>query len=172
MNGSTNQPGRSGTCRDLRQQFQAYLDGDLERERSLELFLHVRDCPECHAELETLKGLFARLDALSAVPVPEDFDARILANVPYAAYREMEPLRRERVPVYLEEAFLPALVRSPFARAGGVIVAGGLAAGLLSGALPDLAGVVAVAGLIPEALVRAQRLARRLHPAAERTGGA
>jgi len=167
-----NQPDRSGTCRDVRRQFQEYLDGELERERSMGLFLHVRECAECRGELEGLRALIARLDALDRVEAPADFDARVLASVPYAAYREMEPIRRERVPVFLEENFLPAIVRARSVRGVGGALAAVLATGLFGGYLPDWAGLVAGAGILPEVLVRAQRLGRRLLPAAERSGGA
>ncbi|MHB8078124.1 MAG: anti-sigma factor family protein [Candidatus Krumholzibacteriia bacterium] len=160
---------RPGGCRAFRADFQAYVDGGLTRERSLELFLHARDCRECAAELAAVKALFARLDALPPVAPPADFEARILASVPYAAYRAMEPLRRERVPVYLEENFLPAPLRAPLVRAAGVALAVVTGAGLLGGRWPDIAVVGLLVGLLPEAAVRLQRLARRRYGRVERS---
>ncbi len=171
MNGSDSRSGRSAVCAQAREQFQSYVDGDLERERGLELFLHVRDCEDCRAELDAHKRLVAALTSLRTPAVPADFDARVLANVPYAAYRALEPLRRARVPVYLEESFLPAAVRAPVTRIGGLVVAASLAVGLALGAVPEVSAVPMGLALLPEALVRAQRLGRRLRPALERTGG-
>lgn len=169
MDGNLDHPERPDTCRALRADFQAYVDGDLARERSLEVFLHARECRECAAELAAVKHLFAQLKALPPLSAPADFDARVLAAVPYAAYRAMEPLRRERVPVFLEETFLPAPLRAPLVRAGGLALAAVAGAGLLSGSLPDLAIVGLLGGLLPESLVRLQRLVRRRHGHAQRS---
>ena len=169
MTGNLKQPDRPDVCRALRADFQAYVDGDLARERSLEVFLHARDCQDCAAELAAVKALFAQLNALPPVAAPADFDARVLASVPYAAYRAMEPLRRERVPVFLEETFLPAPLRAPLVRGVGVALAVVTGAGLLSGRWPDLAFVALLGGLLPEAAVRLQRLARRRYGHAQRS---
>ena len=169
MNRNLKQSDRPDVCRALRADFQAYVDGDLARERALEVFLHARDCRDCASELAAVKELFAQLDALPPVAVPADFDARVLAAVPYAAYRAMEPLRRERVPVFLEENFLPALLRAPLMRGAGVAMAVVTGAGLLSGRWPDLAVVALLGGLLPEAVVRLQRLARRRYGHVQRS---
>lgn len=160
---------RADACPAFRADFQAYVDGDLARERSLEVFLHARDCRGCAAELAAVKALFAQLKALPPVTPPADFDARVLASVPYAAYRAMEPLRRDRVPVFLEEDFLPAPLRAPLVRGAGVVLAIVSGAGLLSGRWPDLFVVPLLGGLLPEAVVRLQRLARRRYGHVQRS---
>lgn len=169
MNGHLKQPDRPDVCRALRADLQAYVDGDLARERALEVFLHARDCQGCAAELAAVKELFAQLNALPPVSVPADFDVRVLAAVPYASYRAMEPLRRERVPVFLEEGFLPAPLRSPLVRGAGVALAVVTGAGLVSGRWPDLAVLALLGGLLPEVAVRLQRLARRRYGHAQRS---
>ena len=100
------------SCPDCRLGLQDYLDGTLEKKQSVAVFLHLRECASCRHEHEALRAVFACLDTLPAVEAPADFDAAILASVPYAAYQAMEPLRRERVPVFLEDHFLPAWLRS------------------------------------------------------------
>lgn len=169
MKGSVCQPDRSEECRECRVQLQAYLDGDLSRERSLAVFLHVRGCAECRSELDELKRLVIGLSNLPSLEVPAGFDEAVLKAVPYDHYREMAPLRSPRVPVYLEEAFLPAAVRAPVVRASGLVVAGVAALGLLAGWLPVSGGVAVAVGLLPEVLVRLQRLARRTRLALKRT---
>jgi anti-sigma factor RsiW len=171
VNGTTHQPGRSAICAQCVAQLQDYLDGNLERELSLRFFLHLRECSACQGELEELKRVVQRLESLPEVPVPADFDARILSSIPYAAYRAMEPIRRERVPVFLEETFLPAAVRSPVVRMAGLAAAAVAGAGLAAGRLPDWSAAVCALGLVPELLVRLQRLARRARLAQERSGG-
>jgi len=76
-------------CRQTRDRMQDYLDQTLPKRESLAVFLHVRECGECSAQLATLQSLYARLDALPPLEAPTDFDARVLAAVPYAAYRAM-----------------------------------------------------------------------------------
>ena len=139
---------------------QEYLDGTLEKTRSLQFFLHLRDCSACQAEHDAMQALFGMLDNLPEHEAPADFDAKILASVPYEAYRAMEPIRRERVPVYFEEEFLPALVRSPLARVvGAAVAAGGLVAGQVTSGL-ETVSLVSLLGLLPEVLVRLQGLGR------------
>lgn len=112
--------------------------------------------------------MFTRLDALPSLEAPADFDASVLASVPYAAYRAMEPLRRERVPVFLEEQFLPAWLRSRATRVTGLVAAAGAVGAWLAGAgaagQPGeaLLPAVALAGAVPELVVRLQGVGRRL----------
>lgn len=166
MNGkehnSATESGGPLACHDCRDGLQEYLDGTLEKKQSLRFFLHLRDCSECQAEHTLLQGMFTMLDSLPDHEVPADFDDAILASVPYAAYREMEPLRRERVPVYLEEHFLPQFVRSRVTRLSGlgVTVVAVTATVVLDG--PAWLPVAAAAGVLPELLVRLQGLGRRV----------
>jgi anti-sigma factor RsiW len=169
MNGSTPHSERPDLCRRYSGLFQDYLDGDLAKPTSLELFLHLRECSACQTELEQTKQVFQALGSMPPVPVPEDFDAKILKAVPYEAYRQMEPIRRDRVPVFLEEDFLPAPIRATTTRWAGGLLAGFATLGLIMDWLPDLALVVVIGGLIPEALVRMQRFGRRLTLSGQRS---
>jgi anti-sigma factor RsiW len=157
-------------CRECVDGLQEYLDGSLEKTRSLQFFLHLRECPRCQTEHDAMQALFGILDTLPDHEVPADFDAKILASVPYEAYRAMEPIRRERVPVYLEEEFLPAYVRAPVTRIVGVMVAaGGVAVGRTLGL--ETLGVISLLGLVPELLVRLQGVGRRAALAVRRSEG-
>jgi len=156
-------------CADCQAQLQDYLDGTLPRGLSLELFLHVRKCDVCRGQLEEMRALIGRLESLPPIPPPPGFDERVLAAIPLEAYRRMEPLRRDRVPVFLEESFLPAFVRSPLTRAGGAVLAALLAAALTAGWLPDATALLLPVTLAPELLVRVQRFARRRRLASERS---
>jgi len=156
-------------CADFREQIQEYLDGSLPKSRSLELFLHLRVCATCQAQLEEMKRIFHLLDTLPAAEIPADFNEKVLSAVPYQGYKEMAPLRRERVPVFLEEEFLPAVVRAVPFRLSGMTLAIVATAGLVSAWLPDSVSLVVVAGVLPEALVRLQRIARRLTVALRRS---
>jgi hypothetical protein len=81
----------------------------------------------------------------------------------------MAGLRRARVPVFLEREAMPAWVRSPITRIGGVAVAVVGAAAHLAGVAPD-AALVALVGLAPELSVHLQTLARRAVLAATQAG--
>jgi len=106
----------------------------------------------------------ALLEALPEREPPVDFDARVLAAVPYDSYRAMAGLRRARVPVFLERESLPAWLRSRVVRFGGATLAAAALAARVTGLVPDTAVSVAVmaAGLLPEIIVAAQGVARRL----------
>jgi len=148
-------------CGDIGGRLQEYLDGTLGKTESLTVFLHLRDCEACSQEHEAVQRLFAALDTLPELEVPAGFDAPILEAIPLAAYRAMEPLRRERVPVYLETTYLPAWVRSPAVRLFGLVVT---LLGVLSLGVADAPAVVlvpALAGAVPEIMVRVQAMARR-----------
>lgn len=93
------QPPTPPDCRQTRDRMQDYLDQTLPKRESLAVFLHVRECGECSAQSATLQSLYEQLNGLPPLEAPADFDARVLAAVPYAAYRAMAPLRSPRVPV-------------------------------------------------------------------------
>jgi anti-sigma factor RsiW len=169
MNRDSTQHSHSDICRRNQELFQDYLDGALPKTQSLELFLHLRECQKCDAALAELKQVIELLDGLPPAKLPENFDERILASVPYEAYREMEPLRRDRIPVYLEEDFLPAFLRAASTRISGAVVAVAVAAGLAASWLPDPAIVVVIGGLIPEGVVRLQQAARKFSLVSQRT---
>ncbi|HOX26589.1 MAG TPA: zf-HC2 domain-containing protein [Candidatus Krumholzibacteria bacterium] len=149
-------------CAECERRLQDYLDGGLAKPESMQIFLHVRECARCAAELKRLEDLVALLEALPAHEPPRDFDARVLAAVPYASYRAMARLRRARVPVFLEADRLPAWIRSPAVRYGGLAAAAVAAAAAVTDLAP--AGVLAIAavGLVPEAATLLQGLGRRV----------
>ena len=161
MYGKNNKTDLPLACEECHTGLQEYLDGTLEKPESLRFFLHLRDCAACRQEHDRLQGLFRMLDSLPDHEVPADFDDAVLASVPYAAYQAMEPLRRERVPVFLEEAFLPRFVRARLTRLIGSGVAAVAAALALQGDGSSVLPVLIVGGLLPEIMVRLQGLGRR-----------
>ena len=158
-------------CGDCRDELQGYLDGTLEKTRSLGVFLHLRGCAACQAEHDEMQALFGLLESLPRQSVPEGFDGPILASVPLAAYRAMEPLRRERVPVFLTEEALPGFVRAPATRGGGLAIAAIVLAAVGLADAPTWLLPAAALGGLPEVLVRVQGLARRATLALRRAEG-
>lgn len=171
MNDRSHDDAQPLNCRGCMQHLQAYIDGDLPRDLALRVFLHVRECPACEAKLAQWQDLVQALAQLPRQAPPADFDRRILAAVPYASYRDMAPLRRDRVPIYLEESFLPALVRAGAVRWGGLAFAAGCGAAVGFGQLPPLVMLGVGLGLLPEMLVRLQDLARRVALGAHHSEG-
>lgn len=160
------QPPTPPDCRQTRDRMQDYLDQTLPKRESLAVFMHVRECGECSAQLATLQSLYARLDALPPLEAPADFDARVLSAVPYAAYRAMAPLRSPRVPVLLEHESLPAWVRSRSVRSVGLFAAAAVLAAAATGHAGGAAAwTVAGIGCSPELSVRLQSLSRRIYVA-------
>jgi hypothetical protein len=74
----------------------------------------------------------------------------------------MEPIRRERVPVFLEEAFLPRFIRARTTRVAGLAAAGVGCVGLLAGSGPEVLEAAALLGVVPEILVLLQKVGRRV----------
>ena len=142
---------------------QDYLDETLPRKESMSLFLHVRECEHCRAELESMKALFSALGDMPEMSPPDGFEDRILSAIPYDSYREMAEIRRERMPVILEEEILPAVLRSGATRVAGGVLAVLAGAGLAAGWLPGKASLLLLLGLMPEALIRLQQLSRRIY---------
>lgn len=162
MDRTNNHSESSLGCQECQNGLQEYLDGTLEKAVSLQFFLHLRECQTCQTEHENLQALFGMLDSLPAHEVPADFDDKILASIPLAGYQAMEPIRRQRVAVYLEEEFLPAIVRAPGVRlAGALVAAAGLVAGQTVNGM-DSISAVSLLGLVPELLVRLQGVGRRV----------
>ena len=161
-NHSENRSGGAISCDECRSGLQEYLDGTQDKKESLRFFLHLRECASCQVEHDHLQGLFQMLDSLPAREAPADFDQAVLASVPLEAYRAMEPLRRERVPVFLEESFLPAVLRSPSTRLAGLVATAACVGtqAFLGG--PNYLIVPALMGALPEILVRLQGLGRRV----------
>jgi anti-sigma factor RsiW len=155
-------------CADL---LQDYVDGSLARDLALRVFLHVRECGDCERSLTQWQSLVQALGQLPRIAPPADFDRRILASVPYASYRDLAPLRQDRVPVYLQESYLPAAVRAKVVRLGGLALAAGCGLAVGAGQLPPVAMFGVGVGVLPEVLVRLQDLARRVALGMRRSEG-
>ena len=132
----------------------------------MQVFLHLRACVDCTAELDRNKRLVALLETLPQRQPPAGFDARVLASVPYDAYRAMADLRRPRVPVFLCEEALPGWIRARGVRWTGAAMAVVALAGHGTGLLPAEAMTVVLAGFLPEIVLRLQGFGRRLALAA------
>jgi len=57
----------------VRDNLSAYLDGRLSARQAARIEAHLRDCPECRAELESLRTTVALLKSLPDIPLPGSF---------------------------------------------------------------------------------------------------
>jgi len=150
------------SCSECLEQLQDYLDDGRERGGSLAVSLHLQGCPGCAARFAELAALVSHLESLPDRDVPADFDARVLASVPYESYRAMAALRAPRVPVFLERESLPVWLRHRAVRLGGAtVMAAALAIRMIAGPHDGLF-LLAACGLAPEFLVQLQALARTI----------
>ena len=162
MSGPSHRPNQNLTCAQCCERLPPYLDDGLDKPESMQVFLHVRACPECAAALARQEQLIERLQSLPRRQPPPDFDTKILASVPYEAYQAMAHLRRRRVPVLLDSETLPAWARSGALRWTGATLAAVALAGRMTELLPEIAVLAVVVGLLPETILRLQALGRRL----------
>ncbi len=159
------------SCTECCASMQEYLDGTMVKTDSLRIFLHLRECTACAAESARWQAIFEQLDTLPAMPLPANFDRKILESVPYASYQAMAELRRPRVPVFLEENALPAAIRSLQTRLVGLALTVGAVAAITLFDAPASLGYIALAGILPEALMRLQGLCRVTLLALQRNEG-
>lgn len=68
-------------CAEVREEFSALLDGELDKETRTALEEHLAGCADCLRELDRLKQVDATFRRLAPKQAPEDFDERIRAAV-------------------------------------------------------------------------------------------
>ncbi|MBN2584193.1 MAG: zf-HC2 domain-containing protein [Planctomycetes bacterium] len=67
-------------CRRVRENLSAYLDGELKGGARRLIDEHLAECPECRAQLDTLKETWRLLDELEEPIVRNDFRREVLAR--------------------------------------------------------------------------------------------
>ncbi len=82
-------------CRLYQRELSAYLDGELAAVRAARLEAHLRTCPHCRGELDSIIGISDRVKAASrGVQVSEEFDQRVLRAVGYLETGSKRVVRR------------------------------------------------------------------------------
>jgi anti-sigma factor RsiW len=82
-------------CRLYQKELSAYLDGELAAVRAARLEAHLRTCPHCRGELNSIIGISSRVKAASReVQVGEEFDQRVLRAVGYLETGSRQVVRR------------------------------------------------------------------------------
>jgi anti-sigma factor RsiW len=82
-------------CRLYEKELSAYLDGELAVSRAARLEAHLRVCPHCRGELNSMIGISDQIKAVSReLQVSNDFDQRVLRAVGYFQTGETQVVRR------------------------------------------------------------------------------
>jgi len=108
-----------------------YFAGTLDPSVAQEIGAHIRECAECHGEVEAQRAVWDALDAWTPVEVSGDFDARLYARI--AAEQTGPSWLR-----WLRRTFQPA-TPSVWWKAGVSLAAAGaaLSLALMIGHLPN-----------------------------------
>ncbi|ANE45885.1 anti-sigma W factor [Paenibacillus swuensis] len=69
-------------CRQANSLIHNYLDGDLDPESSVKLNSHLRECAACNAHFKKLEHTSFMLGSMEPVKAPDDFTARLMAQLP------------------------------------------------------------------------------------------
>ncbi|MFC4559610.1 zf-HC2 domain-containing protein [Virgibacillus kekensis] len=59
-----------------------YLDGDLTKQEEAKLRIHLEECEACQKHFHELKRTITLIQSTEHVPVPENFTANVMANLP------------------------------------------------------------------------------------------
>jgi anti-sigma factor RsiW len=68
-------------CFEVQGELEAYVDGELSRERTALLEQHLASCEGCRAELARLRAVVAALESWPLVAEPAELTARVMAQV-------------------------------------------------------------------------------------------
>lgn len=122
------------------QEFEAYLEGELEPARAQELESHTAVCEMCHTEMESWKFIFEGLSELPAFEPSAGFADKVMAQVSVPEYEPAWVKFWNRI-----EAYFPTTTRgwamASILTAIPVLVLGGAGAWLLAQPEVTLGGV-------------------------------
>lgn len=84
------------SCREIREQLSAYLDGELSAEEAGTIRDHVESCAECGQELESLRRTVQAVAGLPSVGAPADLKEKILTDLDMETGEKSETTRVSR----------------------------------------------------------------------------
>lgn len=68
-------------CKEIREYFPAYIDGDAGDEVAVRIRTHLKDCEACGAELERLREVVEGLRSMEELDVPPDFLVKVREKI-------------------------------------------------------------------------------------------
>ncbi|MER2600282.1 MAG: zf-HC2 domain-containing protein [Caldilineales bacterium] len=75
-----------GHCRDLLQDLNDYIDGELDETLCSELERHMRECENCRVVVDTLRKTVLLYNHLPAQPAPDALEARLFKCLDLEAF--------------------------------------------------------------------------------------
>lgn len=124
------------TCRSIRSQFSAYLDGDLTGVAMQSMAGHLAVCPECAGEFEQWRGMQRSLAGLGPARAPEDLGLRIRV----ALSQERARTARNTLAnwkVRWDNTFAPFLLKTSAGLASAIVLVGTMAVLIGAFAIPE-----------------------------------
>jgi len=100
-------------CSETRDLLSEYMDDALDAKAKALADEHLRTCPACREELDSLKTVVKRIGSFESVKAPADFLDQL--------HKRME--RRPRISVIWERLFYPLRVKIPLQLAGAAVMA-------------------------------------------------
>jgi anti-sigma factor RsiW len=101
------------TCADVEPLIGAYVDGELDLERSIEIEAHIADCPACTARLASLRSLSAELQRVPYFSAPTGLVASVRAGAaPSSTLRRSSPRASRALPWLVAAASIAVAVAS------------------------------------------------------------
>jgi len=70
-------------CQKIKKLLNSYIDKTLDADISIQIDEHLKSCPTCNKEYQSIKKLITSLDSLSIqpAPVPADFTQNLMAKI-------------------------------------------------------------------------------------------
>ena len=68
-------------CKEVKKLLNPYIDKTLDADMAQQIDEHLKSCPICNKEYQSLKEIVASLNSLSGQPVPADFTQSIMAKI-------------------------------------------------------------------------------------------
>ena len=68
-------------CQKIKKLLNPYIDKTLDTDMTKQIDEHLKSCPTCNKEYQSLKEIVASLNSLSTQPAPEDFTRSIMAKI-------------------------------------------------------------------------------------------
>lgn len=110
-------------CSTVRSQFSDYLDGRMNGVAMQKMAAHLHQCPECHAELQSWKGMQQTLAELGAVKAPQDLALRLRVAI---SQEKAKDTRNEvaKWQIYWQNTVAPFLLQVSAGFASAVLLLG------------------------------------------------
>jgi anti-sigma factor RsiW len=92
------------TCKSMRELVTPYIDEALEPSERDVLIRHIRECSECRAHYEEIRGVHAVLAGAERYPAPAGFSSKVMTRVKAEQEAGMQAFTAFKTPLFLKFA--------------------------------------------------------------------